>query len=133
MGNVRLARHSDVPRMAQMLLGASRGKASAHSCRSVADRCVRRGQKRDGSYCHVADDGFLFAEERHAFDLAENIVWVEVHYLVGGDARKLLKRLRKFTHKRIIVPTWVCLGREKAMLRLLRSLGYRRSGTIMES
>ena len=68
--------------------------------------------------------GYLYAEERHLFDLIPNIRVVEVTFLVGGHgaAVPLLRWLRGKTRLRIFVPSFGLLHRPTAFQRLLRPL-----------
>ena len=81
-----------------------------------------------GSFCFLVQEGadprgFLYAQERNAFDLCPDILWVEVCFLVGENCiLDLLRRLRMETKKRILVPAWAHFGKLKAFDRLLHPM-----------
>ena len=119
---------NDVLEVSSLLHQAARGKTTEHLCRSRVDQCVKRstarGQGLRVALVAVEGDtirGFLYAEERHLFDLCPNVRVVEVPFLVGGGgvAVPLLTRLREMTKLRIWVQN---MTRQRAFARLLRPL-----------
>ena len=132
---VRAAEFGDERAIADLLFWASRDKSHPKICLSRAHDCVRRSRKaKGGCFCFLALEtdtpiGFLYAQERHAFDLAANIIWVEVCFLTGRNCMlDLLNHLRDKTHKRILVPSWACFGKLEAFGRLLKPMNPKLAG-----
>ena len=122
---------NDVLEVSALLHQAASGKTTAHLCRSRVDQCVKRSQVRGQGFRStlVATEGdtmrgFLYAEERHLFDLCPNVRVIEVPFLVGshGAAVPLLTRLREMTKLRIHVFSLGLIRRPQVFQRLLRSL-----------
>ena len=138
---VESATNRDTQAIAHILLGATRGKGTIKVCRQRAHLCVRRSFAANlEAFALVARDlngvhGFLYAEERDAFDLVSDIRFLEVHYLLGkGCARPLLRSLRERTAMRIVIGCWNPLVRSpKGFRHLLEGLGFREIATVYQS
>ena len=116
---------------AELMHSKTGDKSTLHLCRSRVDQCIRMSKRAKGFFCKslVAVngdrmDGFLFAEERNAFDLTPDIRWIEVRFLIGrnGVGIHLLKALRAMTKKRILIANWGMLHKKDVFRRMLRPL-----------
>ena len=137
---VRDAVHTDVPAVAALLERHCRGKSNLAICRSRAGTCIKLARRPKATAQALvvergdAIKGFLFARPEEAFELLENIRFMQVHFLVGAyAARLLLRELRRRTNMRIVVATWNPLTNPKAVGRLLRAEGYQEFGTTYAS
>ena len=123
---------NDILRVSELLEQKTRGKSNPHICRSRIDQCVKRSKLSKGIFCKalLAEEkgkviGFLYAEERNAFDLIPKMRFIEVHFLIGGNgaAVPLLKNLRELTNQRILIQNWGMIsGRMKPFKRLIGAL-----------
>lgn len=123
---------NEVLKIADLMCDKAKGRTELHLCRSRADQLVKRSKATRARGFRAAlvaiDDtivrGFLYAEERHLFDLFPHTRVVEVPFLVGGHgaALPLLTRLREMTKLRILVQSTRLVNRPQAFERLLRPL-----------
>ncbi len=133
---------SDLEPLVKLIYGhpRSRGKVKPGVARSRVAQCIKRGNTNQGIFtCALVSEvsgrvtGFLYAEERNAFDLAHGVTFIEVHFLIGRNcAVPLLKELRARTKKRILVPQWNILVTENTFKRLIGPLGPQRMATVYQ-
>lgn len=131
------------------LCNVSREKVDALMAQDIAKRFVQRAydyrwRERKGyagmfSACLVAPTeesdihGYLYAEERIAFDCVHGLPFVEVHHLVGRNcAVPLLEELKRRTRKRILLAHWSILSNRRAFERLLRPLNPQQMAAIYQ-
>ena len=132
---------NDVLEIAELLCARAGSKTDPHICRSRVTQMVSRSKKMKKVFSRalVAEKGsqivgFLYAEERAAFDLVPKTAFIELSYLFGGKgcALPLLRRLRAETRKRILVQSWAILSNMRSMERLLRPLRPQVVGRIYQ-
>ena len=138
---IRRAVYRDYDVVAYLLHKQSGKRASMRTCENRVKTAIHRANARRGSKargeCHalVADfteadshpfpnnriGGFLYAQERHVFDLFDKMTVVEVLFLAGRNCGvPLLRELRRLTRKRIHVSAHTMLHRYPATCHLIR-------------
>ena len=115
---IRDANYSDTFEVAALMEKAAKGKSTPRICSSRVRQSIGRARQTKKTRYAVAlvavrDKkvvGFLFASEAHAFELCQNIMVMQVHFLVGRELPAMLRRLRKVTKKRIWLIAWGLIG-----------------------
>ena len=145
MGNTtcRPMETCDTHKVASLIYENSKGKSTLRICTNRVGRAVNYTKRRESPGIALVTetegnvDGYLFAHQSPAFELAESIRVYSIVFLVGKNrARLLLDSLRKTTNKRIICVGWHYLIDEERMTafrRLLRQFGFDVAGSVYMS